>query len=74
MAHRMVYGDDDSVYIDHGGIIRETKQGVKGEGAMLISIHGEQKWVPKSLITDYNSEIVAIKRWWAEKNGIRSDW
>ena len=74
MARRMVYGDDSSMYINHDGIIHETKSGVKDEGAMLISIHGEQRWVPKSQITDYNDEIVAVKRWWGQKNGLKGDW
>ena len=65
---RTVYGSDDCVYIDHEGIIRETQK------ATLYNIHGEEVWVPKSVIEDENDEIVAVQKWWANNNGIRGDW
>ena len=65
---KSVYGDDSCVYIDHEGIRRTTDK------AKLFVIHGEGFWIPKSVIDDENEEIVAIKRWWADKNGIKGDW
>jgi len=74
MPYRTVYGDDGGIYINHDGVVHETKKGSKDDGAVLFSIKGENKWIPKSQISDYNNEIVAVKKWWAEKNGLKSDW
>jgi len=71
---RFVYGNDDNVYIDHDGIKFETKKGVDDEGAILFSIKGQDVWIPKKLIEDYNDDLVAVKRWWADKNGFKGDW
>lgn len=68
MTTRMVYGDDDNIYIDHEGMVRKTDK------AVLYKIHGETVWIPKSVIDDYNDEVVAVKKWWASKNGLESDW
>lgn len=65
---RQVYGDDSCVYIDHEGIEHQTAK------AMLIKIHGEKKWIPKSVIEDEGDEIIAVKKWWADKEGLRGDW
>jgi len=65
---RTVYGNDDCIYLDHEGKVRES------EKAALFNIHGEEIWVPKSVIDDENEEIVAVKKWWADKNGLRGDW
>lgn len=64
----MVYGNDDNVYMDHEGMKRETDK------AKLFNIHGESVWIPKSVIEDESEEIVAVKKWWAEKNGMKGDW
>jgi len=65
---RTVYGNDDCVYIDHKGIEHQT------EKAILFK-RGESKlWVPKAVIEDEGDEVVAVQKWWADKNGIRGDW
>jgi len=65
---RTVYGSDDCVYIDHEGIVVERPK------AVLYNIHGEEVWIPRSVIEDENEELVAVQKWWANKNGIRGDW
>ncbi len=66
---RAVYGDgDDCVYIDHEGVE------YKSDGATLFNIHGEKKWIPKSIIVDEGDEVVVVKKWWAKKEGIEGDW
>lgn len=65
---RTVYGNDDCIYIDHEGIEHQSNK------ATLFKIHGEKVWIPKSVIDDEGDEIVAVKKWWAQKEGIRGDW
>jgi hypothetical protein len=48
---RSVYGSDDCVYLDHEGIKHQTDK------AKLFIIHGENQWIPKSVIEDENEEI-----------------
>lgn len=61
------FGDDD-VWLDHEGIVRTT------EKAIAFRIHGEVKWIPKSCISDHNEEVVAVKAWFADKEGYKSDY
>ncbi|MCK5611400.1 hypothetical protein KAR91_56540 [Candidatus Pacearchaeota archaeon] len=65
---RTVYGSSDCVYLDHEGIEHQTPK------AILFKIHGEMKWIPKFAIVDEGDGVVAIKKRWADKNGIRGDW
>ena len=74
MARKMVYGNDDNAYINHDGVVHETQPGTKDEGAILFRINGDQVWIPKKLIDDYDEDVVVVKKWWADKEGIGSDW
>ena len=74
MARQMVYGNDDSAYIDHRGMVHETQKGSSDEGAILFVIKGEKVWIPKKLIKDHDDKVVIVQKWWAEKNGLESDW
>lgn len=66
---KKVYGDKgDDVYLEHDGCLRETDK------AKLYSVHGEEIWIPKSVIKDDGDEIVIVAKWFASKNGLESDW
>lgn len=66
---RQVYGDDSAtVWIDHGGLMHETAK------AKLFKVHGDELWVPKSVIVDEGEEQLGLAQWWADKNGLEGDW
>lgn len=65
---RKVIGGDDCVWLDIEERLRETDK------AVLFKIHGEDRWVPKSVIVDEGDEVVGVAKWWASKNNIDSDW
>ena len=61
-------GGDDSVYINHNGLVRDSGS------AMLFWIRGKKVWIPSVNITTHDKKIVAIKKWWADKNNLHGDW
>lgn len=68
---KQVYrGDgDDAVYFDHGGIKSRSAK------AKCLIIKGQDIWIPNSVIEDINEEVVAIKKWFVDKNGMgEGDW
>jgi hypothetical protein len=61
-------GGDDDVYVNHGGLIRESDK------AKLFWVRCKQLWIPKAVISTSDKKVLAVKKWWADKNGICGDW
>lgn len=57
---------DETVWLEFDSIEHET------EKAYLLVFNGEQLWVPKSVIHDWNKPAneVEISEWFAEREGI----
>ena len=57
---------DEIEWIEHNGILRDDD----GERAILFDIAGDETWLPRSLIEDYDDEIVGIPIWLAEEKDL----
>lgn len=69
MSRQVFGGDDDVVWLDHRGVVRQT------EKAMLFALDsGEERWVPKSVVVDWGDDVVGVQKWWAEAHAIKGDW
>jgi len=40
------------------------------KNAMLFDFEGNEVWIPRSVIGEYNDVEVTIKDWFAEENGL----
>jgi len=58
-----MYKGTDTVLVHHSGVKRQTSK------AVLFAIAGEQVWLPRSQIADFNSEHVMVSSWLAAKKG-----
>ena len=61
---------------DEGCVYCKIQQGVinKTDKAILFDLAQGRVWVPKSVVVDYNKEIVCIQGWFAKDHKLKSDW
>ena len=38
--------------------------------ALLFMIDGDEVWIPKSVVVDWDDDFVDLPTWWAEKEGL----
>lgn len=58
--------EDDWVDVAHDGVIHKTGL------ATLYDIEGDEVWIPNSVHeeSDDQDNVVLVKSWWAEKEGL----
>jgi len=67
-AHLAKSPDDwygETVGVEHHGV-----KAVTDKAALFILDEDEEKWIPRSVIVECDSEGVIVQQWWARKNGL----
>lgn len=60
----------DLVGIEHEGVVRDDPNA----DAVLFDCQDSNVWIPRSLLQDYDGEIMVIPRWLADKRRLEPDW
>lgn len=60
---------DDLVGIEHEGIKRDEDT----EGAVLFKCQGNEIWIPRSQLEDYDEDVLVIPKWLADDRDLEPD-